>query len=238
MSYHRSQKTKKPIQQRPLYRSSSTSQLNVKCDDSTNGVNLKKNSTLSAAVKSSSCDDITQGCDNKRRGFPYAFIRSKLSVLPEENGGSVLKPGTLSRVAKQADSKMTMNLTIDSTHRLDYYQQLNCLSSNESGYDSNGHHAEDNFKIEIPEINGIYQQFNLNLSVNRRKSLLPTVDVNDPKFDCGTIQRKFRQIKLKMRRSNDKIGIILKQRVFKWGEVHAETRYLIAEINEQGLAYK
>ncbi|XP_036334626.1 serine-rich adhesin for platelets [Rhagoletis pomonella] len=76
-------------------------------------------------LKSSSCDDIakvgtctspsgeatatgvqTQGVasqsgvagqesSNRRGAFPYAFLRSRLSVLPEENGGSVMKQPSL-----------------------------------------------------------------------------------------------------------------------------------------------
>lgn len=90
----------------PLYRSSSTSQLNtssssyVKGDDPTDGVNLINGANSGSSMhqhavngqplKSSSYDDIASASDPARKGFPYAFLRSKLSVLPEENGGSVL----------------------------------------------------------------------------------------------------------------------------------------------------
>ncbi|XP_061386143.1 serine-rich adhesin for platelets [Musca vetustissima] len=77
-------------------------------------------SMAGSGIKSSSCDDIAKvgqlitspsssndassatspqnpSDANQRRGaFPYAFLRSRLSVLPEENNGSVLKQPSLS----------------------------------------------------------------------------------------------------------------------------------------------
>ncbi|XP_073844290.1 arc isoform X2 [Musca autumnalis] len=87
-----------------------------------NNQNQKPNngSMAGAGIKSSSCDDIAKvgqlitspsssndpsaatspqnsSDANQRRGaFPYAFLRSRLSVLPEENNGSVLKQPSLS----------------------------------------------------------------------------------------------------------------------------------------------
>lgn len=258
MLYHRSHKSNKPIEASQLYRSSSTSQLNsyIKCDDPTDGVNLKKKSIFNAPIKSSSCDDIAQvGDANQKRGFPYAFLRSKLSVLPEENGGSVLKPKLLSNDSQQRNhetsvsnlnfSRAERNSTNDSSQRFIYstpYQRVNsCLSSNESGYDSDGRHTEENLKLDVPEINVPCQQFKLHSDVNKRNSLpFHNIAVMDEHFDCGTIQRKFRQIKLTMRRSNDTVGITLKQQNFKWGDVNSEKekRYLIAEMAPDGLAFK
>lgn len=253
MLYHRSQKSNKPIEPSQLYRSSSTSQLNsyIKCDDPSDGVNLKKKSIFNAPIKSSSCDDIAQvGDANQKRGFPYAFLRSKLSVLPEENGGSVLKPKLLSNHLMQERSdlsfskidRMSVN---DSPQRLTHsapYQRVNsCLSSNESGYDSDGRYAEENFKVEVPEINFACQQFKFHSDVGRRNRLsFNDNKVTEENFDCGTIQRQFKQIKLTMRRSDDRLGIVLKQQVFKWGDVQSEKekRYLIAEMTSNGLAYK
>lgn len=252
MLYHRSQKSNKPIEPSQLYRSSSTSQLNsyIKCDDPSDGVNLKKKSIFNAPIKSSSCDDIAQvGDANQKRGFPYAFLRSKLSVLPEENGGSVLKPKLLlNDMQERPDltfskvNRMSMN---ESTHRLTHaapYQRVNsCLSSNESGYDSDGRYAEDNVKVEVPEINFVRQQFKFHSDVNKRNSLSFNDNrMTEESFDCGTIQRKFKQIKLTMRRSDDRVGITLKQQVYKWGDVQSEKekRYLIAEMTANGLAFK
>lgn len=98
-----------------LYRSCSTSHLStyVKCDDPSEGIDLqnsgndsKKNSPtkhanvlnedlVGSTGKAISCDNIPnlegQISNNigKKPNFPYAFLRSKLSVLPEENGNSI-----------------------------------------------------------------------------------------------------------------------------------------------------
>ncbi|GBP33371.1 PDZ domain-containing protein 2 [Eumeta japonica] len=99
-----------------LYRSCSTSHLStyVKADDPSDGVDLqngdnvntKKNSSLNSTskppeepfvgsgAKAISCDNIPNlenqlnNSSTKKPNFPYAFLRSKLSVLPEENANS------------------------------------------------------------------------------------------------------------------------------------------------------
>ncbi|KAI5635620.1 PDZ domain (Also known as DHR or GLGF) domain-containing protein [Phthorimaea operculella] len=95
-----------------LYRSCSTSHLStyVKADDPSddidlqNAMNSNKNSPtkhenlisddklVSSTTKAISCDNIpnlegqsNNGGNSKKPNFPYAFLRSKLSVLPEEN---------------------------------------------------------------------------------------------------------------------------------------------------------
>lgn len=50
-------------------------------------------------TKTMSCDNISRLASlpptgSRRANFPYAFLRSKLSVLPEENGGSVINTRT------------------------------------------------------------------------------------------------------------------------------------------------
>lgn len=108
--------TKQTNDTRTLYRSSSTSQLNtssyIKGEDPTDGVNLSTRSKVTAdlknlehsnaknvnnrfmkkSVKAASYDDIARVSSETQTPpkFPYAFLRSKLSVLPEENGGSVI----------------------------------------------------------------------------------------------------------------------------------------------------
>lgn len=99
-----------------LYRSCSTSHLStyVKADDPSEGIDLqnsggdtlkrnspKKHSKIAsedsitvATTKAISCDNIPNldghvNSLNKKPNFPYAFLRSKLSVLPEENGNSI-----------------------------------------------------------------------------------------------------------------------------------------------------
>lgn len=94
---------------------------------------------------------------SRRAAFPYAFLRSRLSVLPEENGGSVLHKHQLQN-HKQLDTmaqsqspllhrrspeeqlaNVSRNDSISSKDWEPLYQRLSsCLSSNESGYDSDG----------------------------------------------------------------------------------------------------
>ncbi|XP_055311092.1 uncharacterized protein LOC129573927 [Sitodiplosis mosellana] len=61
-----------------------------------------------APVKAASYDDIAHVAANeqasKRSNFPYAFLRSKLSVLPEENGGSVINQKRILREMHMLDS--------------------------------------------------------------------------------------------------------------------------------------
>ncbi|XP_045497924.1 uncharacterized protein LOC123695992 [Colias croceus] len=95
-----------------LYRSCSTSHLStyIKADDPSDDIDLQntnnenknsptkqKNNLLSeekfanSSAKAISCDNIPKldghqnNTSNKKPNFPYAFLRSKLSVLPEEN---------------------------------------------------------------------------------------------------------------------------------------------------------
>lgn len=101
---------------------------------------------------------------SRRAAFPYAFLRSRLSVLPEENGGSVLHKQHLHQQQQQQHPKhletvahtqspllhrrspeelqlanVSRNDSISSKDWEPLYQRLSsCLSSNESGYDSDG----------------------------------------------------------------------------------------------------
>lgn len=203
---------------RTLYRSSSTSQLNtpsyVKGDDPTDGINLCRTKTIETKintenlnvndnnyltkkmpVKAASYDDIAHvtkeppAC-SKRSNFPYAFLRSKLSVLPEENGGSVNNQKRMlqemlgnknNSMSAVNDFKMQPVITDNGQHRHQSsedvvcehintvtstpnengncdlhspsqrftYQrfnasvQTNCFSSNESGYDSDSRHTDE-----------------------------------------------------------------------------------------------
>lgn len=127
--------TKQPTDTRTLYRSSSTSQLNtssyVKGEDPTDGINLcnrskvsgtktnqdtknanDKMSTKKIPIKAASYDDIARVSNEpqtptKRANFPYAFLRSKLSVLPEENGGSVINQKRALRNALSSENAAT-----------------------------------------------------------------------------------------------------------------------------------
>ncbi|GLV43201.1 arc [Carabus blaptoides fortunei] len=160
-------------------------------------------------MKALSCDNITDldvTANNnvtKRCNFPYAFLRSKLSVLPEENSGNQQRSFSL-RINNNNDMKVSATRTnrpvkhrsnskeqthdnhflkcdsetvkendkknysrhSDSTKRLSYnnvaehnvlttdenvpvhdeilhHRPTNYVSSNESGYDSDGRHQDD-----------------------------------------------------------------------------------------------
>ncbi|GAB0093938.1 hypothetical protein DMENIID0001_091310 [Sergentomyia squamirostris] len=298
-----------------LYRSSSTSQLNtcsyVKCDDPTDGINLASRSTITPrnTEKSSSCDDIAKVASEvtslqqtpKRPHFPYAFLRSKLSVLPEENGGSVvnqtrmrekllqgrtaerphsagdpldiptvIETADLSRISDTSSlfsespksrvvsvsRKSSMNQNADgdsalsqtnisrhnSTASTDWgpgvYQRLSsCLSSNESGYDSDGRHAEENHspksdsQVNLSKCSDPY----IEAIRNQEQQQSPT---RPHGVDClSGIRRRFRQIRLEKTTTADNIGLVLTpQTCVEDNEV--EMRYIIAEMDPNGVAHR
>uniref|UniRef100_A0A1B0CEG8 PDZ domain-containing protein n=2 Tax=Lutzomyia longipalpis TaxID=7200 RepID=A0A1B0CEG8_LUTLO len=298
-----------------LYRSSSTSQLNtcsyVKCDDPTDGVNLASRSSIAPrnTEKSSSCDDIAKVANEspnslqqtpKRAHFPYAFLRSKLSVLPEENGGSVVNqtrmrekmlraraerprstgdplevappPSEGQDTTRNSDSasllsespksrnvsvsrKSSINQNSDvdsalsqsnisrhnSTASTDWgpgvYQRLSsCLSSNESGYDSDGRHAEENHspksdsQVNLSKCSDPYIE-----AVRNQDQQSPTRQV--PVECVSGIRRRFRQIRLEKTATVETIGLLLTpQTCVEDNEV--EMRYIIAEIDPSGVAHR
>uniref|UniRef100_A0A182JRW0 PDZ domain-containing protein n=1 Tax=Anopheles christyi TaxID=43041 RepID=A0A182JRW0_9DIPT len=300
-----------------------------------------------AATKSSSCDDIArvgqqtspmEGSLSKKNHFPYAFLRSKLSVLPEENGGSVinysrikenlLRTGNRGSIVSlrsdldsvsitdsqlnisgesgsdvflpsATDSKsigassdvgiMSRNNSIktltDTEHSfvLNYQRLSSCLSSNESGYDSDGRHAEDkiddtsnaslnssvssshNHHNHLQQQQQHHQSGGLSASFNGGDAYVDAIRTKDQSyvfgsrrrlssssssivsgvtggggggFDCGTIRRRFRQIKLIKQQGDETIGIELTPQTIGLDEGECETRYLVTEIDPEGIAYK
>ena len=291
-----------------LYRSSSTSQLNtssyVKCDDPTDGINLlkksKRSQEQSVAIKSSSCDDIAKVADQTKRGFPYAFLRSKLSVLPEENGGSVLNQKRVmennaaaaaavaasllnGEIARKSSTSVTVSSSSSTpviysrsnsmrnaststdecasdlsnspltggSHIIDWdptYQRLSsCVSSNESGYDSDGRHAEDrDLSSSCITINGSINSSSPDISSNQHRNQM-CVDLSRRLSTCslashfdfgGTIKRRFRQIKLSKLNANDSLGITLAPQYYQLTNIDMEVRYLIVDIEVHGLAFR
>lgn len=101
-------------------------------------------------MKTVSCDNIT-AMDSKvestltpasrKSSFPYAFLRSKLSVLPEENGGSVLKNFNLS--VSQYKHTRSPSLCC----KFEYKRSSSYVSSNESGYDSDSARVSEKSEI-------------------------------------------------------------------------------------------
>uniref|UniRef100_A0A4Y0BIW7 PDZ domain-containing protein n=1 Tax=Anopheles funestus TaxID=62324 RepID=A0A4Y0BIW7_ANOFN len=336
--------------------SSSSSQLHLTGlrDEHSNRSGTSSNSTqettssptsCTATTKSSSCDDIArvgqqsspaEGSLSKKNHFPYAFLRSKLSVLPEENGGSVinysrikenlLRTGNRGSIvslrsdidsvsitdsqlnisgesgsdvflpASTTDSKsigassdagiMSRNNSIktltDTEHSfvLNYQRLSSCLSSNESGYDSDGRHAEDkiddasnaslNSSVSSSHHHQHHHQQQQHLSgglstssFNGGDAYVDAIRTKDQSyvfgsrrrlssssssivsgvgpgggFDCGTIRRRFRQIKLVKQQGDETIGIELTPQTIGLDEGECETRYLVTEIDPEGIAYK
>lgn len=103
--------------------------------------------------KTVSCDNIAAiaAPPSRRPNFPYAFLRSKLSVLPEENGGSVLPPrGRLTKASSEEcfstilepPSFCETNTLGRRPKRVSESTQA-YVSSTESGYDSDGKPMEE-----------------------------------------------------------------------------------------------
>ncbi|RZF44195.1 hypothetical protein LSTR_LSTR003835 [Laodelphax striatellus] len=124
-----------------LFRSVSTSQLATSyvrgddpadCLDRVSSPKLQTQSTAAATdpgyipVKTMSCDNISRlsslpPTGARRANFPYAFLRSKLSVLPEENGGSVVN--ARSRVHRDSFSEFTYDALIVNNKEVQRTQQ-------------------------------------------------------------------------------------------------------------------
>ncbi|XP_026806583.1 uncharacterized protein LOC113549465 isoform X1 [Rhopalosiphum maidis] len=106
-------------------------------------------------LKTRSCDNISKLGTSKKPNFPYAFLRSRLSVLPEENGGGGSgggggvvggRPAALSGVRPRScaggpthEIVVTEELFREMDSDREYRRVFsNMSSSNESGYDSDG----------------------------------------------------------------------------------------------------
>lgn len=211
-------------------------------------------------IKAVSYDDIAHVSNepqaSKRSNFPYAFLRSKLSVLPEENGGSVInQKRILQEQIQLLDSSMANvnGFKVDSTcnsKKLQQQQQQqttegivrnnaveiatanengnseqnaqsqrtqcqrfsNCFSSNESGYDSDSRHTDE----QNPHV----------------KSTTSPIDIaHTPYFGR---RKRCKYIKLQRRRSDDVVGI----EVTAVESPNAGPRkYIISNMLDSGLAY-
>lgn len=339
-------------------------------------------SIASSSIKSSSCDDIAkvgqplispQGSSepstasspqnssdaNQRRGaFPYAFLRSRLSVLPEENNGSVLKQPSLSSLHTLGDLSMQhqshqqhqqflqvhssplpkhRNSTIlpametDFAHMVDnisvasstpnhsgkmiyrndslnkryssddsaisncspllqgssqpstgdgsgdvsrnnsitskdwepLYQRLSsCLSSNESGYDSDGGNNTTRLSNSLGISGGDTES--IASGTLKRNSLISLASseglgggnalrsssicstISGPvslggynyDYETETIRRRFRQVKLERKCQEDYIGLVLSPKTVQTSNNEQQYRYLIVEIDPYGMAQK
>uniref|UniRef100_A0A182YIY6 PDZ domain-containing protein n=1 Tax=Anopheles stephensi TaxID=30069 RepID=A0A182YIY6_ANOST len=300
--------------------SSSSSQLHLTGlrDDNTNGAGSGTGASQKRARPGRPQSSPAEGALSKKNHFPYAFLRSKLSVLPEENGGSVINYsrikenllrtgnrgsivslrsdldsvsitdsqlnisgesgsdvflptatdnksiGTSSDVGIMSRNNSIKTLT-DTEHSfvMNYQRLSSCLSSNESGYDSDGRHAED--KIDDASNASLNSSLSgaLSTSYNGGDAYVDAIRTKDQSyvfgsrrrlssssssivsgagpgggFDCGTIRRRFRQIKLVKQQGDETIGIELTPQTIGLDEGECETRYLVTEIDPEGIAYK
>uniref|UniRef100_A0A1A9WIU8 PDZ domain-containing protein n=1 Tax=Glossina brevipalpis TaxID=37001 RepID=A0A1A9WIU8_9MUSC len=333
---------------------------------------IAKVSNVTSAAPSTNCQDLitsqsgTDSTTNRRGAFPYAFLRSRLSVLPEENNGSVVKqPSLLSlhnltndlnlqrdqflQISSSAtspqlkhrkstilpagnsdDRLVTDNLSIvgststncgkpiyrndllngkryssddsvisncsppsktslvmtqmatgsvgsgvdvsrnNSITSKDWeplYQRLSsCLSSNESGYDSDGGNNTNTARLsnglsvsggDTESIASGTLKRNSLISLTssegmggsggngvRSNSICSTlsgpVSLSGYNYDyeTETIRRRFRQVKLERRCQEDCIGVVLSPKTVQTVNNEPQYRYLIVEIEAYGMAQK
>lgn len=147
-----------------LYRSCSTSHLStyVKADDPSDDIDLqnadnenkisplKHNNVLSdeslvtSSTKAISCDNIPNLNDSqsnngacKKPNFPYAFLRSKLSVLPEENSmasqqrGSCVRQSFSERLDRKSPKFRRERLYLSNSKSEERYQSNDSISIHE-----------------------------------------------------------------------------------------------------------
>ncbi|KQS62335.1 uncharacterized protein Dere_GG22167, isoform C [Drosophila erecta] len=237
--------------------------------------------------------------DPSRRGaFPYAFLRSRLSVLPEENHGNV--PGHLKQhIQRQREqhqqhqrdllqqeptssplpqrrspeqamlNNVSRNDSITSKDWEPLYQRLSsCLSSNESGYDSDGGATgarlgnnlsisggdtesiasgtlKRNSLISLSSSEGVGMGMGLSLGMgapSTRNSSICSAPVSlggyNYDYETETIRRRFRQLKLERKCQEDYIGIVLSPKTVMTNSNEQQYRYLIVELEPYGMAQK
>ncbi|EDW56734.1 GM15888 [Drosophila sechellia] len=237
--------------------------------------------------------------DPSRRGaFPYAFLRSRLSVLPEENHGNV--PGHLKQqIQRQREqhqqhqrdllqqeqtssplpqrrspqqamlNNVSRNDSITSKDWEPLYQRLSsCLSSNESGYDSDGGATgarlgnnlsisggdtesiasgtlKRNSLISLSSSEGVGMGMGLSLGLgapSTRNSSICSAPVSlggyNYDYETETIRRRFRQVKLERKCQEDCIGIVLSPKTVMTNSNEQQYRYLIVELEPYGMAQK
>ncbi|XP_030375233.1 uncharacterized protein LOC115624620 isoform X2 [Scaptodrosophila lebanonensis] len=225
----------------------------------------------------------------RRGAFPYAFLRSRLSVLPEENGGSVLlkhqqaslsslleTPSPLPQrrspdqqqqqqqvLLQDSISNVSRNNSISSKDWEPLYQRLSsCLSSNESGYDSDGGGGggggvrlgnnlsisggdtesiasgtlKRNSLISLASSEGVA----MGMGGARNSICSAPVSLGGYNYDyeTETIRRRFRQLKLERKCQEDYIGLVLSPKTVVTNSNEQQYRYLIVEFEPYGMAQK
>ncbi|XP_028156118.1 uncharacterized protein LOC114349798 [Ostrinia furnacalis] len=192
-----------------LYRSCSTSHLStyVKADDPSDDIDLqnadnenkssptKQNNVLSedtlvtASTKAISCDNIPnlEGQGNngtcKKPNFPYAFLRSKLSVLPEENSinsqqrVNVVRQSFSERIDRKSPKFRRERLYLNNSRSEERYQSSDSISIHEDNMLLNSALRNDydfsrSSMRSINEIDGTMYSMRRNDDVPRRSSMI------------------------------------------------------------------
>lgn len=215
-------------------------------------------------VKAVSYDDIAHVSNepqaSKRSNFPYAFLRSKLSVLPEENGGSVISQKRIlqemqlfnssisngngfkvdamcngkkpqqqqqqqqpPQTAERINSNNAMEISIPNengnseqnsqSQRTQCQRFSNCFSSNESGYDSDSRHTDE----QSPHV---------------KSTTTPTDVAHTPFFGR---RKRCKYVKLQRRRSDDIVGVEVT--AIDTSANIGQRKYIVSSMLDSGLAY-
>ncbi|XP_047505792.1 uncharacterized protein LOC125050182 [Pieris napi] len=201
-----------------LYRSCSTSHLStyIKADDPSDDIDLqntnnenKKSPTkqkitlhneetfVNSSTKAISCDNISKldgpqsNSSNKKPNFPYAFLRSKLSVLPEENSitsqhrSISIRQSFSERIDRKSPKFRKERLYLTNSRSEERYRSSDNISVHEgSVYDSNSALRTDidssrNSIRSINEIDGTPYPYRRIDDVPRRSSMIshrPPID--------------------------------------------------------------
>lgn len=152
-----------------LYRSCSTSHLStyVKADDPSDDIDLQnadnehklspkhesimsEDNLVNSSTKAISCDNIpnlegniNNGTSSKKPNFPYAFLRSKLSVLPEENSmgsqqrTSCVRQSFSERIDRKSPKFRKERLFLTNSRSEERYQSNDSISINDDNMSLN-----------------------------------------------------------------------------------------------------
>lgn len=192
-----------------LYRSCSTSHLStyVKADDPSDGIdlqnsegennklsplkqkhnNLSEENLVNSSTKAVSCDNIpkldgqSSGGLCKKPNFPYAFLRSKLSVLPEENSmahrPAVCRQSFSERIDRKSPKFRRERLYLPNSRSEDRYQSSDNISVHDensvfnTNLRSNCDFARSSMR-SVNEIDGSMYSYRRNEEASRRSSMI------------------------------------------------------------------
>nr|XP_021192441.2 uncharacterized protein LOC110377762 [Helicoverpa armigera]XP_021192442.2 uncharacterized protein LOC110377762 [Helicoverpa armigera] len=238
-----------------LYRSCSTSHLStyVKADDPSDDIDLqnadnesktspKKHNTLTedtlvtSSAKAVSCDNInnlndgqTSNGASKKPNFPYAFLRSKLSVLPEENSiasqqrTSSIRQSLSERIDRKSPKFRKDRICLTNSRSEERYQSSDSISIHDENLLFNSALRKDydfsrSSMRSINEIDGRMYPIGRNDDVPRRSSmvshrapldydpmLIPRNRNSLPVYEYGSVLGSMRDIKTEITSSTQSI---------------------------------